>query len=140
MMRIFSLLLLISVSFDACTPYPSADERGLSIAKWYIAISETAQNVRAFPFSEGQWRTDYVKFSLPQRGMDEFLRTNCSGAPTYKGYGRQVDLNRYRGAPDWWLSPVTPLTLKGECQPSAIFGVTFANVENNVTAYLILFL
>src|SRR4051812_10726812 len=75
-MRFYVFLLwLILMSLIACTPRSNEEE--LSIAKTYVRIPEAAQDAKALRFSQGQWRTDYVKFSLPENDLDRFLATTC---------------------------------------------------------------
>jgi len=132
--------MLIALVFGAISPYPSADKRGLMIARGFFTMPMAAHNQRASPFSEGQWRSNYVKFDLPQIDLDDFLTITCLESGSYAdAYSPEVNLTQYRGAPDWWLSKSTPLLLKGRCQPPSIFAVGVANNTHDVTIYIMMF-
>ncbi len=136
----FVLLVLMTV-FSGCRP--TAEERGLSVAQTYIEIPPTAQAVRTLYFGEGQWRTDYLKFDLPETDLDDFLATTCfvSQSDFYDQYPHERGgLSLYPGRPDWWLTSETKLVLEGRCDSEGIsLGLGISKQMTVATVYLLLF-
>ncbi|MEP7293176.1 MAG: hypothetical protein ABI835_15440 [Chloroflexota bacterium] len=141
---LIAILSVMLVSLAACETPEQAQERGLQIMARYLEIPSTADDIQAHYFQQGQWRSAYLKFSLPDSQLKQFLDINCFGQMKPYNSGRYTDFNIttvYRGTPEWWITQRTNLILEGSCTQNrgtyvGNLGIGIIQAESVFTVYV----
>jgi hypothetical protein len=111
----------------------TSEERGLKLAYELLEIPESAQDVRAYNFGEGMWRSTHVRIELPESSIHEFLSANTCfdsidqltlGLDSVGWFQPSASLWS-SGLPDWWEIPSSSVVAGGEC-------TTAGEVVNNI--------
>lgn len=132
------LLLLV-----ACESASAIEKRSLSIIENYVDIPTDAREIQAIYFQQGQWRSAYLKFKLPETKLKGFLSTTCfkSHNEFYNEYSNFRATTTYAGTPNWWIPKDTTLTLEGSCDQKGInLGIVIVEEKKDSTVYLSLFI